>query len=111
MPAFSSNQRTRILIVCAALLAVGFLTFASAQGGGDSPRALTAADYARAEKFMSAGVSDLVLKAGVRPTWLPDERFWYRNTLAEGASEFILVNAARGTRASARGLTTGKGGK
>jgi dipeptidyl aminopeptidase/acylaminoacyl peptidase len=101
MPAFSSHQRTRILIVCAALLAAGFLTFASAQSSTDTPRALTAADYARAEKFMSAGVAALVLKAGVRPAWLPDERFWYRNTLAEGASEFILVNPARGTRAPA----------
>jgi len=101
MPTFSSHPRTRILIVCAALLAAGFLTLASAQSGADTPRALTAADYARAEKFMSASVAGLVLKAGVRPAWLPDERFWYRNTLAEGASEFILVNPARGTRAPA----------
>jgi dipeptidyl-peptidase-4 len=101
MPVFPTSRRRRILIIWTALLAVGFFTIASARGGADSPQALTAADYARAEKFMSAGVAGLVLKAGVRPAWLPDERFWYRNTLAEGASEFILVNPARGTRAPA----------
>lgn len=100
MPAFPTELRKRILIVWAALLAAGFLAFAAAQtpSGAGAPRALTADDYARAEKFLAGGLAGLVLKADVRPTWLPDERFWYRNTLAEGASEFILVDPARGTR-------------
>jgi dipeptidyl aminopeptidase/acylaminoacyl peptidase len=61
------------------------------------PRALTAADYARAEKFMTYNTSSLVLRSGVRPNWLPDERLWYRVTTAEG-SEFVMADAARGTR-------------
>jgi dipeptidyl-peptidase 4 len=61
------------------------------------PRALTAADYARAEKFMPYNVTPLVLHAGVRPNWLPDDRFWYRVTTAEG-SEFVLVDPAAGFR-------------
>src|SRR5579872_3721262 len=57
----------------------------------------TAADYGRAEKMMGYNLTPLVLRSGVRPAWLPGERFWYRVTTAEG-SEFILVDPARGTR-------------
>src|ERR1700683_3050123 len=68
------------------------LTFlASAQ------RVFTAADYEHAEKFMTYNTNSLVFQNSVRPTWLPDGHFWYRNTLADGA-EFILVDPARGTR-------------
>jgi hypothetical protein len=45
----------------------------------------TAADYARAEKMMGYNTTPRVLRSGVRPTWLPDERFWYRVTTAEGS--------------------------
>ena len=44
----------------------------------------TAAEYQRAEKFMTYNTAPLVLRSGVRPNWLPDERFWYRVTTAEG---------------------------
>ena len=60
-------------------------------------RALTADDYARAEKFMGYNTTPLVLRSAVRPNWLPDERFTYRITTTEG-SEFILVDPAKGTR-------------
>jgi dipeptidyl aminopeptidase/acylaminoacyl peptidase len=60
-------------------------------------RAVTADDYSRAEKFMGNGLGALVYRSGVRPVWLADERFWYRNTTAEG-SEFVLVDPAKGTR-------------
>ncbi len=59
--------------------------------------ALTAADYARAEKFMGYNTTTLVFRSGVRPNWMPDDRFWYRVTTAEG-SEFLLVDPAKGTR-------------
>ncbi len=58
---------------------------------------VTAADYARAEKFMGYNTNPLVLHGAVRPTWVSNELFWYRNTTAEG-SEFVLVDATRGTR-------------
>jgi hypothetical protein len=61
------------------------------------PRALTADDYARAEKFMDYNTSPLVSGAAVRPVWIAGDRFWYRNTIAEGA-EFVLVDPARRTR-------------
>jgi dipeptidyl aminopeptidase/acylaminoacyl peptidase len=60
-------------------------------------RAFTAADYERAEKFMGYNTNPLVLRSGVRPTWLADERFWYRIT-TENGSEFMLVDPAKGTK-------------
>jgi dienelactone hydrolase len=61
------------------------------------PRAITAADYARAEKFMNYNTTGLMFHSSVAANWLPEERMWYRNTTADG-SEFILVDPARGTR-------------
>src|SRR3989449_7732610 len=66
----------------------------------DPPRTLSASDYARAEKWMPYNTNPLVFRSGVRPTWQADDRFWYRITTAEG-SEFLLVDAAKGTRAPA----------
>ncbi len=65
-----------------------------------APRALTTADYQRAERFMSYNTTPLVLRAGVRPTWIDGDRFWYRNTIAEGA-EFVIVEPAKGTKSPA----------
>jgi dipeptidyl aminopeptidase/acylaminoacyl peptidase len=73
----------------------------ASERGGQVPRSLPAADYAQAEKFMSYNVIPLVLRAGVRPTWLPGDRFWYRNAIENEGSEFILVDPKRGTRAPA----------
>ena len=60
-------------------------------------RTYTATDYQRAEKFMGYNTNPLVLRSGVRPSWLNDETFFYRVTTANGG-EFILVDAAKGTK-------------
>src|SRR5437016_14624934 len=94
MPVSMKNvniPKLAVLILLSALPAI-------AQQGNDATRALTAADYARAEKWMPYNTSPLVFRSGVRPTWVADERFWYRITTPEG-SEFLLVEAAKGTRA------------
>lgn len=65
--------------------------------GAPQQRVFTAADYQRAEKVMNYNTNPLVLRAGVRGTWLPDDRFWYRITTENGA-EFVLVDPAKGTR-------------
>jgi len=70
---------------------------AAALPGLAQTRVVTADDYTRAEKFTGGGMGALVYRSGVRPTWLADERFWYRNTTVEG-SEFVLVDPAKGTR-------------
>lgn len=62
--------------------------------------AVTAQDYARAEKFLAWNTAPLVSGAIVRVTWLPGDRFWYRNSTAQGY-EFVMVDAARHTRTRA----------
>src|SRR3989442_3974578 len=94
-------MRARALVQTALVAIVLPSTAAGAQQPGTAaPRALTAADYARAERFMSYNTTPLVFRAGIRPTALPDDRFWYRNAIPEGI-EFVLVDAARRTRARA----------
>ena len=83
--------RHRLLIaICIVLGATGS---ADAQG--------TKADYERAER-LGGQVRDKVFKAKVTPHWLEgNARFWYRNDLAEGKREFVLVDAEKGTREAA----------
>ena len=63
-------------------LATTLLALASAS----AQQKFTAADYARAEKLMGYNTTPLVLRSGVRPNWLPDERFWYRVTTRRAPS-------------------------
>lgn len=79
-------------------------------------RQLTADDYARAERFLAPTTTPLVSGVAGRPTWLPDGRFWYRTTTAEGGA-YVLVDPARRTRqplldaarlAAALGTATGR---
>ena len=74
------------------------LTLVTTPALAQQPRpALTAADYARAERFTTWGVAPLVSVPSVRPTWLPDGRFYYRNATAAGAG-LVVVDPARRTR-------------
>src|SRR5215470_10504582 len=41
-----------------------------------------------------------IICAGLRPTWIADDRFWYR-VATENGNEFILVDPTRGTRGPA----------
>ena len=64
--------------------------------------ALTAADYARAERFMPYNTTPLVLHSAGRITWVNDkgrERFWYRTTTEKGAAA-ILVTAEDGAKSA-----------
>src|SRR5258706_4956101 len=64
----------------------------------------TAADYDRAVKMLGPNTAPLVDRANVRPTFLPDGRFWYRVMTPTG-SEYVLVNPADGSRKAAAKLT------
>ena len=86
-------MRTRVLAVSAMLAAALSLPLPSMA----QQRAVTADDYARAERAMSYNVTPLVFGTTVRPTWLPDERFWFRDVTPSG-TETILVDPAKGTR-------------
>ena len=65
-----------------------------------APPAPTADDYARAERFLAAAVSPLVVGGSVSPAWLPDDRFTYRSTTADGI-QFLLVDPVKATRVPA----------
>src|SRR5438552_12359265 len=94
----NSNMKSRNILNLTVLILV--IAFPVMTQQTDAPRTLTASDYARAEKWMPYNTNPLVFRSGVRPTWQADDRFWYRITTAEG-SEFLLVDAAKGTRAPA----------
>ena len=77
----------------------------AARPGGPGPEQSapggTAADYERAAKLHGL-TQDKVFKAAVAAHWFADgDRFWYRNDLAGGDREFILVDAFKGERKAA----------
>lgn len=76
------------------------LVLLSAPLAAQAPRSLTAADYARAERFLARTAAPLVSGLGVRATWLSDDRFWYRTPTANGF-DFVMIDVARRARASA----------
>ena len=69
-----------------ALFAVATPGVALAQAAASlAPAALTADDYARAERFLAAAVNPLVVGGTVTAAWLPDDRFTYRSSTGDGA--------------------------
>jgi dipeptidyl-peptidase 4 len=83
-----------------ALAALSMAVAATAPLAAQSRAAVSVADYTRAESFLNYNTLPLVANGPVRATWLPGDRFWYRNQTAAGA-EFILVDAPKATRAPA----------
>ena len=81
-----------------ATVAIAFA--ATLPGSAQSRAAVTVDDYMRAEKFMGYNTNPLVSNGPVRATWLPGDRFWYRNQGVNGP-EFILVDAAKAAKAPA----------
>jgi dipeptidyl aminopeptidase/acylaminoacyl peptidase len=63
-----------------------------------APATVTAAQYGQAEKALGTNTNPLVFRTTVRPNWLPDGRFWYRNANPGDTSEFVLVDPAAKTR-------------
>jgi dipeptidyl-peptidase 4 len=77
---------------CAALLLSALLaTTVHAQ------RAVTAADYQRASRFLAPALTGLVVGGSVNAVWLPDGRFWYRNATLKG-NEIVVIDPAKRTR-------------
>ena len=60
----------------------------------------TLADYQRAEKMLAAAVNPLVVGGSVNATWLADDRFTYRSTIADGF-EFLVVDPVKKTKTRA----------
>lgn len=89
----SSSRYYPVKITCC--VAVAFcLVFSTAVA--QQQKALTAADYARGEKFMGYNTNPLV-DHSVQPAWLPDGRFWFHDSSATG-SEFVVFDPVKLTR-------------
>jgi dipeptidyl-peptidase 4 len=93
LPGLTHSSLSRVALAAVAL-AVAPLSGGQQIGGGAG--AVTMADYQRAEKFLPYSTRPLVFH-DVRATWLPGDRFWYRDTGPNGI-EFVMYDAARGTR-------------
>src|ERR1041385_5408494 len=97
----SSPAAVRSIVLCGVLAAAWSLGV-DAQQSSYQPRALTAADYERAERFMPYNTTPLVRHSAGRATWVggqTGERFWYRTTTEQGSETFI-VNAADGSKSA-----------
>src|SRR5688572_23764203 len=62
--------------------------------------ALTVKDYQNAENKLGYNTQKYVDRGNVFPNWMPGDKFWYR-VLTPSGSEFVLVDAVKGTRAVA----------
>src|SRR6476660_3109029 len=82
--------------ICARAAIVGFAV-APIVARSQAPT-VTTAYYARAESFLRDNVLPLVSGMGVQPIWLSNNRLGYRNPIRGAGSQYILVDAARGTR-------------
>jgi hypothetical protein len=61
----------------------------------------TRSDYERAMRLRDV-TANTVFRDRVTPHWFAgNTRFWYRNDLAEGAREFVVVDVERGARGPA----------
>ena len=65
--------------------------------GAQAPRAITAADYARAARFLAPNLTGLVVGGAVAPVWQPDDKFWYRNATLNG-DEIVVIDPSTRNR-------------
>jgi dipeptidyl aminopeptidase/acylaminoacyl peptidase len=77
-------------------LAILMLAAAFAHPAAAQQPAITAADYARAEKFMGYNTNPLVYHA-VRPAWGAGELLWYRDVSLAG-TRFVVFDPAKLTK-------------
>jgi dipeptidyl aminopeptidase/acylaminoacyl peptidase len=70
----------------------------TASATADPSRALSEADYARAERLLPYNTAPLLLHTADNVTWLADGRFCYVTTTPDGR-HFLSVDPKRGTRA------------
>jgi dipeptidyl-peptidase 4 len=89
---------TRLRLCLRVLLAAGGILIASSTVAG-TRAALTAADYARAERRMPYDTEPLVLRSVSDVTWFDDGRLSYRATTS-GGNERVVVDPVRRKRSA-----------
>jgi dienelactone hydrolase len=68
----------------------------------EAQASVSAADYARAERFLRGHMAQYVDNADIEHHWIePEDKFWYRRTNTLGEHEFVVVDAATGQRSPA----------
>lgn len=87
------NKKSLRIAVFSLVLLTSFVVAQNAQPA----RVISAEDYARAERMLAYGTAPLIDRGGVRPTFLPDGRFWYQVMTPTGR-EFVLVDPATGSK-------------
>ncbi|MBS1531218.1 MAG: DPP IV N-terminal domain-containing protein, partial [Bacteroidetes bacterium] len=81
-------------------LLLAAIPLACALSAAAQQNTLTTQDYQRAESRLSYGTEPYIDNGAVRPDWLANGKFWYRNLNAHG-SEFILVDPVKKTMTAA----------
>ena len=102
LPILQRNDMTQLRFVFPLLLLFFWPTGTGAQAPAATTattaiEAVTAADYERAEAFLSGNLNARLFRASVSPNWRDDQRFDYRVRIP-GGHEFISVHAGQGTR-------------
>jgi dipeptidyl-peptidase 4 len=92
------------------VVATGVVALTAQAAAAQQKPVVTAADYARAERFLRDNVLPLVSGMGVQPMWLDNDRFVYRIFGATGQNRFALVDPARGSRVACSPETDRCGG-
>ncbi|MDT0644623.1 DPP IV N-terminal domain-containing protein [Zunongwangia sp. F363] len=86
------------------ILSLIFITFLSiCYGQQDQQKVLTKDDYEHAVKFLGFNTFPLVYSSYVRPNWMENGKFWYRNSTAEG-NLFVLVDPKQKSKQTAEKL-------
>lgn len=88
----------RVHWLSACLLALALVDAQQLQAA-DSKPALTASDYARAERLLPWNRDKWLRNAYFQHYWIGGEdRFWYRRVEPDGSARFVVVDAASGRR-------------
>lgn len=69
-------------------------------GSAPKPYQFTIEDYARAERMLAPSIFPMVSGTAGQTNWLPDGRFWYRATVPDGGT-FFLVDPVKKSRVPA----------
>lgn len=88
------NLNMKNILLTAILFLCSFVNFAQQK------KSITANDYAHAEQFLSFHAQQYIDHGKITPVWLEGDKFWYRTSTPNG-SEFILVDASKGSRTAA----------
>ena len=81
----------------ASRVVIFFVSACGIAGMAQQPRQYTKEDYAKAEKFMAYNADPLAYAGQVRPKWLDDGRFWYRDVKPDGW-DYVIVDPANKTK-------------